>query len=78
MYIFKMKIGVSGLLWIVMTCRYDDIELGVGILVMFSFKNIDLGIMVSTPPLACVGPDYLLCLCVVLLELLYMILYSLR
>ena len=45
---------------------------------MLSFENIDLGIKVSTPPLACVGPEYLLCFCVVLLELLYMILYSWR
>ena len=50
--------------------------LGVGNLVIFSFVYIVLGIMVNMPPLACVGPEYLLFCFVVLLELLYMILYS--
>ena len=75
-YMFRMIIGVSGLLLIIMAWRYDDIELGVGTLMMFSFVYIDIGIMARMPPLACVGPVYLLCFCVVLLELLYMILYS--
>ncbi len=52
--------------------------LGVGNLVIFSFVYIILGIMVNMPPLACVGPEYLLFYFVVLLELLYMILYSCR
>ena len=36
MYIFRMSIGVMGLLLIRMACRYGNIELGVGILVIFS------------------------------------------
>ena len=47
---------------------------GVGILEIFLLVYIDLGIMVSMPPRACVGPEYRFCLCVVVLELLYMIL----
>ena len=43
---------------------------------IFSFVYIVLGIMVRMPPLACVGPEYRLFCCVMLLELLYMILYS--
>ena len=37
---------------------------------MLSFVYIDLGIMASMPPLACLGPEYLLYFCVILLELL--------
>lgn len=44
--------GVRGLLLISMAWRYGDIELGVGILVMFSFVYIALGIMARMPPLA--------------------------
>ena len=73
-YMFRMIIGVSSLFLIIMIWRYDDIGLGVGTLTMFLFVNIDIGIMASMPPLACVEPAYLLCFCVVLLELLYMIL----
>ena len=74
MYIFRMIIGVSSLLLIITALRYDDIVRGVGILTLFLFVYIDIGIMASMPPLACVGPVYLLCFCIVLLELLYMIL----
>ena len=74
MYIFKMIIGVRGLLLIIMVWRYSDIELGVDSLVMFSFVYMNIGIMANTPSLACVGLEYLLYLCVVLLEWLYMIL----
>ena len=73
-YMFRISIGVRGLLLIRMACMYEDIVLGVGNLVMFSFVYIALGIMANIPPLACEGPEYLLCLCNVLLELLYMIL----
>ena len=69
MYIFRMSIGVTGFLLITVAWRYGDIELGVGILVMFSFVWIDLGIIINMPPLAGVGLDYQLCLYVVLLEL---------
>ena len=41
---------------------------------MFSFVYIDIDIMANMPSLACMGPMYLLCFCIVLLELLYMIL----
>jgi hypothetical protein len=74
MYMFRMSIGVRGLLLIIMAWRYGDIELGVGILVMFSFVYINLGIMASMPPLACVEPEYRLYFCIILLELLYVIL----
>ena len=74
MYMFKMSMGVRGLLLISMTWRYGDIKLGIGILVMFSFVYIDLGIMARMPPLAYVGHVYLLRFCVILLELLYTIL----
>ena len=40
-HIFRMTMGVRGLLLIIMAWRYGDIELGVGILVMFSFACID-------------------------------------
>ena len=76
MYMFKRSIDVRGLLLINIAWRHDDNELGVDTLVIFSFVYTVLGIMVSMPPLACVGPEYLLFCCVVLLELLYMILYS--
>ena len=69
---FSRSIGVKDLLLIRMAWRYTDIWLGVGILVMFSFVFIKVGIMVSIPPLACVGPEYLFCFCVMLFELLYM------
>ena len=73
-YIFISSIGVAGLLLIMMVCRYGDMELGVGILWMFSFVYIDLGIKASMPPRAGEGPAYRLWLLVVLLELLYIIL----
>ena len=75
-YMFRISIGVRGLLLIRMACMYGDIVLGVGSFVIFSFVYIALGIMANIPPLACEGPEYLLCLCDVLLELLYIILYS--
>ena len=74
MYMFRIIIGVSGLFLIIMAWRYGDIGLGVGSLTMFSFVNIDISIMATMSPLVYVGPAYLLCFCVVLLELLYMIL----
>ena len=37
MYIFMRSIGVIGVFLIFITCRYGEIVLGVGILVMFSF-----------------------------------------
>ena len=37
MYMFRITIGVRGLLLIRMACMYGDIVLGVGSLVMFSF-----------------------------------------
>ena len=74
MYMLRRSIGFRGLLLIRMAWRYGDMWLRVGFLKVFSLVYIDLGIMVSTRPRACVGPEYLLCLCVVVLELLYMIL----
>ena len=59
-----------GLFLIRMTCRYGEMELGVGILVMFSFVWIFLGIMARMPPLAMLGPEYLFCFCIVVFELL--------
>lgn len=70
MYLFMRSIGVSGLFLIRRTWRYGDIGLGVGILVMFSFVSIALGIMTYVPPLALLAPEYLFCCCVVLFELL--------
>jgi len=64
MYMFRMSIGVRGLLLIIMAWRYGDIGLGVGILVIFLFVYINFGIIASMPTLACVGPEYLLCFCV--------------
>ena len=52
---------MRGLLLIRMAWMYKDIELGVGILVIFSLVYIALGIMASVLPLACEGPEYLLC-----------------
>ena len=72
MYMFRISIGVRGLLLIIMAWRYGDIGLRIGILVMFLFVYIDLGIIASMPLLACVGPEYLLYFCVILLELLSM------
>ena len=74
MYMFRRRIGVRYLLLIIMAWKYDDIGLGVRILVMFQFMYNDLNIMASMSPLACVGLEYMLCFCVILLELLYMIL----
>ena len=74
MYMFSRSIGVMGLLVISMACRYGDIGLGVGVLLMLSFVHMDLGIKASMPPLAVVDLAYRLCLQEVLLELLYMIL----
>ena len=56
MYMFMRSIGVSGLFLIKRTWRYGDIELGVDILVMFSFVRMTLGIMASVPPLALLAP----------------------
>ena len=47
---------VIGLFFIMMTCRYGDIVLGVGILVIFSFVCMVLGIMVRVPPVARLSP----------------------
>ena len=71
---FNISIGLMGLLVISMVCKYGDIGLGVGILLMFSFVYMDLDTRASMPPLAMVGPAHWLCLQFVLLELLYMIL----
>lgn len=68
------SMGVMGLLLIIIAWRCGDIELGVGILVMFSLVYMDLGTITSTPPLARTDPVHRLCLCVIVLELLYMIL----
>ena len=72
MYMFSNSIGLMGLLVISMACKYGDISLGVGILLMFSFVYMALDTRASVPPLAMVGPAHLLCLQFVLLELLYM------
>lgn len=56
MYMFMRSIGVSGLFLIKRTWRYGDIELGVDILVMFSFVWMTLGIMANVPPLALLAP----------------------
>lgn len=74
MYMFRMRMGVMGLLLIVMAWRYGDICLGDGIFVVFSFECMDLGIIVRTPPLMGEGPAYRLFLCAMVLELLYIIL----
>jgi hypothetical protein len=66
--------GVIGLFFIMMACRYGDIVLGVGILVMFSFVWMVFGIMTSVPPLALLVSEYLFGVCVALFELLYIIL----
>lgn len=74
MYILMRSMGVIGLFFIMMTCRYGDILLGVGIFVMFSFVWMVFGIMTSVPPLALLVSEYLFGVCVVLFELLYIIL----
>lgn len=74
MYMLMRSIGVIGLFFIMMTCRYGDILLGVGIFVMFSFVWMVFGIMTSVPPLALLVSEYLFGVCVVLFELLYIIL----
>ena len=73
MYILMRSMGVSGLFLIMMAYRYGEMELGVGILVMFSLECMVFGIMVRMPPLALLVSEYLLCFCVILFELLYMI-----
>ena len=73
-YMFMRSMGVIGLFFIMITCRYGDIVLGVGILVMFSFVWMVFGIMISVPPLALLVSEYLFGCWVVLFELLYMIL----
>lgn len=70
MYMFIRSIGVSGLFLISRIWRYGDIELGVGILVMFSFVCMVLGIMANVPPLALLGPEYLFCNWIMLFGLL--------
>ena len=65
---------MNGLFFIMITCRYGDIVLGVGILVMFSFVWMIFGIMIRVPPLALLVSEYLFGCWVVLFELLYMIL----
>ena len=59
MYIFMRSMGVIGLFFMMMTCKYGDIALGVGILVIFSFVWMVFGIMVSVPPLALLFSEYL-------------------
>ena len=63
-----------GLFLIVMTCKYGEIVQGVGILMMFSFVWMMLGIMVKVPPLAEFSPEYLFWVGIVVFELLYIIL----
>ena len=63
-----------GLFVILITCRYGDIVLGVGILVMFSFVWMVFGIMIRVPPLALLVSEYLFGCWVILFELLYIIL----
>lgn len=53
---FMMRIGVMGLLLIIRIWRYCDIELGVGIWVLFLFVWTDMGIIASMLPPAEVGP----------------------
>ena len=55
-YMLRRSIAFRGLLLIRMAWRYGDMWLGVGILEIFSLVYIDLGILASTPPRACVGP----------------------
>ena len=49
MYIFSSNVGVMGLLVISMACRYGGMELGVGILLIFSFVYMNLGIKATVP-----------------------------
>ena len=74
MYIFMRSIGVIGLFFMVMTCKYGEIVLGVGILVIFSFVWMILGIIVRVPPLAGLSLEYLFWFGIVVFELLYIIL----
>ena len=73
-YIFIRRIGVSGLFFIMIACKYGEMVLGDGILVMFSFVWMSFGIMISVPPRALLFSEYLFGICVLLFELLYMIL----
>ena len=52
MYMFRRRIGVRDLLLIIMASKYDDIGLGVRILLMFQFVYNDFNIMASMSPLA--------------------------
>ena len=72
-YIFMRSMGVIGLFLIMMVCKYGDMALGDGILVMFSLVCMVFGIMIRTPPLALFS-EYLFGICVMLFELLYIIL----
>jgi hypothetical protein len=72
-YMFMRSIGVIGLFLIMIACRYGDIVLGEGILVMFSFVYKVFGIMIRVPPLALLVSEYLFGCWVVLFELLYKI-----
>jgi hypothetical protein len=74
MYIFIRSMGVIGLFFILITCRYGGIVMGVGIVVIFSLVWMILGIMVRVPPLAGLSPEYLFGFGIVVFELLYMIL----
>ena len=73
-YMFMRSIGVIGLLFIFITCRYGDMVLGVGILVMFSFVWMVFGIIIRVPPLGLLASEYLFGCWVLLFELLYIIL----
>ena len=73
-YMFMKSMGVIGLFFIMIACRYGDIVLGVGILVMFSFVWMIFGIMISVLPLALLVSEYLFGFWVILFELLYIIL----
>ena len=73
-YIFRRRMGVSGLFFIMRACKYGEMALGDGILVMFSFVWMSFGIMISVPPRALLCSEYLLGICVLLFELLYVIL----
>jgi hypothetical protein len=74
MYKFIRSMGVIGLFFMVMIWMYGEIALGVGILVIFSFVCMVLGIMVRIPPLAGLSLEYLFWFGVVVFELLYIIL----
>ena len=51
MYMFITSSDVSGLLDILMTSRYGDMFLGVGILILFSVEYMFSWIMARVPPL---------------------------